>query len=118
PMNDPSEERELFPDIDAGAALRAAFQKRGHVAAAGSGAPRARNGPVREPQGYELQGEIASGGMGIIVKAVDRELGRDVALKVLRGELSKEPKLVQRFFEEARITARLDHPGIVPVHEV
>jgi serine/threonine-protein kinase len=73
------------------------------------------------PQGrgkYQLAGEIARGGMGVILKGHDTDLGRDVALKVLDKELAKNPSVVQRFVEEAQIGGQLQHPGIVPVYEL
>jgi serine/threonine-protein kinase len=73
------------------------------------------------PQGrskYQLAGEIARGGMGVILKGHDTDLGRDVALKVLDSELAKRPEVVQRFVEEAQIGGQLQHPGIVPVYEL
>ncbi len=73
------------------------------------------------PQGrgnYQLLGEIARGGMGVILKGHDTDLGRDVALKVLDGDLSKRPEVVRRFVEEAQIGGQLQHPGIVPVYEL
>jgi serine/threonine protein kinase len=73
------------------------------------------------PQGrgnYQLLGEIARGGMGVILKGHDTDLGRDVAVKVLDGELAKRPNVVQRFVEEAQIGGQLQHPGIVPVYEL
>jgi serine/threonine-protein kinase len=73
------------------------------------------------PQGrgnYQLLGEIARGGMGVILKGHDTDLGRDVAVKVLDGELAKKPAVVQRFVEEAQIGGQLQHPGIVPVYEL
>jgi serine/threonine-protein kinase len=73
------------------------------------------------PQGrgnYQLLGEIARGGMGVILKGHDTDLGRDVAVKVLDGELAKRPAVVQRFIEEAQIGGQLQHPGIVPVYEL
>jgi serine/threonine-protein kinase len=73
------------------------------------------------PQGrgnYQLLGEIARGGMGVILKGHDIDLGRDVAVKVLDGELAKKPAVVQRFVEEAQIGGQLQHPGIVPVYEL
>src|SRR4029079_4421725 len=54
------------------------------------------------PQGrgnYRLLGEIARGGMGVILKGHDTDLGRDVAVKVLDGELAKNAAIVQRFVE-------------------
>lgn len=64
---------------------------------------------------YEIDGEIARGGMGAVFKARDRELDCQVAMKVLlrSGSFSEH-----RFRREARLTARLSHPGVVPVHDV
>jgi len=73
------------------------------------------------PQGrakYQLTGEIARGGMGVIIKGHDTDLGRDVAFKVLDKELARNPAVVQRFVEEAQIGGQLQHPGIVPVYEL
>jgi len=67
---------------------------------------------------YEVLGEIARGGMGVILKGHDRDLGRDVALKVLDESLCERPAVVQRFVEEAQIGGQLQHPGIVPVYEL
>jgi hypothetical protein len=66
--------------------------------------------------GYELAGLIGRGGMGEVVLGRHREIGRDVAIKRLRGEGS--PDAIARFLREARIQARLEHPAIVPVHEL
>ncbi|HUR26632.1 MAG TPA: serine/threonine-protein kinase [Planctomycetota bacterium] len=67
---------------------------------------------------YQMLGEIARGGMGVILKGHDTDLGRDLAIKVLDGELAKSPAVVQRFIEEAQIGGQLQHPGIVPVYEL
>jgi hypothetical protein len=69
---------------------------------------------VRDPERYEILGEHGRGGLGRVSRAHDRSLGRDVAIKELisPGHLSEV-----RFLREALITARLEHPGIVPVHE-
>jgi hypothetical protein len=70
--------------------------------------------PLRSPERYQILGEHGRGGIGRVSRARDRELGRDVAIKELisRGRLAEA-----RFLREALITARLEHPGIVPVHE-
>jgi hypothetical protein len=66
---------------------------------------------------YELIDVIGRGGMGEVMLARDRRIGRDVALKRLRAE-QPTPDLVERFLREAKIQARLDHPSIAPVHEL
>jgi WD40 repeat protein len=71
--------------------------------------------PTRERDRYVFEGEHARGGLGRILRAFDRDLGRVVAVKEL---ISAEPLAVERFAREARITARLEHPSIVPVHDV
>ncbi len=63
---------------------------------------------------YIVRGELARGGMGKILVAEDTRLGRDVALKEL---IVVDPMLVARFAREVRMTARLQHPGIVAVYE-
>ncbi|MFN0244385.1 MAG: protein kinase domain-containing protein [Planctomycetota bacterium] len=67
---------------------------------------------------YQFLGEIARGGMGVILKGHDTDLGRDVAVKVLDQRLADRPEVVQRFVEEAQIGGQLQHPGIVPVYEL
>ncbi len=63
---------------------------------------------------YKLGSELARGGMGRILRARDRRLGRSIAIKELLGA---GPILQARFRREALITARLQHPAIVPIHE-
>jgi WD40 repeat protein len=70
--------------------------------------------PVRSRARYELLGEHARGGLGKILKARDKDLGRDLAIKEMRAPNSAA---AARFVREALITARLEHPSIVPVHE-
>src|SRR5688500_390657 len=66
---------------------------------------------------YELIERLGQGGMGTVYRARDRELGRDVALKVVRLP-EASPDVAARMLREARTLARLEHPGIVPVHDV
>nr|HEX4313684.1 serine/threonine-protein kinase [Kofleriaceae bacterium] len=67
---------------------------------------------------YELGEEIGEGGMATVFRARDRELRRDVAIKVLFPHLAKRPEVVQRFHREARAAAGLDHPNILRVFDV
>jgi eukaryotic-like serine/threonine-protein kinase len=67
---------------------------------------------------YQLLGEIARGGMGAVLKGRDVDLGRDLAIKVLLEKHRDHPEMVRRFVEEAQIGGQLQHPGIVPVHEL
>jgi serine/threonine protein kinase len=70
---------------------------------------------------YEVLGEIGRGGMGTVHLARDRQLDREVALKILHLPSPAAPAgsdLAPRMLREARILARLEHPGIVPVHDV
>jgi eukaryotic-like serine/threonine-protein kinase len=66
---------------------------------------------------YQLMGQIARGGMGVVYAAEDETLKRRVALKVLEVP-GAEGELASRLMREARVLARLEHPGIVPVHDV
>lgn len=64
------------------------------------------------------RGELARGGQGVIRKMYDKTLRRYVALKVLRTEHVDHPDLRERFLDEARITAQLEHPNIIPIHDI
>ena len=90
-------------------------------------APGEEPGPIVRPPGdndddrsirYRIDGEIARGGMGAVLKGRDPDLGRDVALKVLRDDLRDDADMVRRFVEEAQIGGQLQHPGIVPIYEL
>ncbi len=67
---------------------------------------------------FAFRSEIGKGGMGRVVEARDTELLRSVAIKLLLDPNEVDPVRVQRFVTEAQLTAQLDHPNIVPVHEL
>lgn len=67
---------------------------------------------------YEIVKHIATGGMGAVYRAVDTELKRPVALKVLSPELASKPNMIERFQREARSAAKLRHENIVTLYEV
>jgi hypothetical protein len=68
---------------------------------------------------YELGDELGHGGMGVVRRVTDRVLGRELAMKVIRPvEPARRARLLRRFLEEAEVISRLEHPGIVPIHEL
>ncbi len=69
-------------------------------------------------QRYELVAQQGSGGLSVIYRALDRKLGRIVAVKILRPNLTKEAAFLDKFQQEARFVAKLSHPNIVTVHDV
>src|SRR5262249_46237743 len=78
------------------------------------GKPETAAGAVIEASRYGLQGEAARGGLGKILRARDKRLDRPVAMKEL---LSSQGQAQNRFWREALLTARLQHPSIIPVYE-
>ncbi len=74
---------------------------------------------VRDALGdqYEIEKELGRGGMAIVYKAIQRNLERDVALKVLPQGLTHDQKLLERFHREARSAAQLNHPHIVTIFD-
>ncbi len=115
-----------FPDL--GDELRVHFEIHEAITnlhAAGHAEPGGRqadldflNPPAVPGEGgrYVTQDEIARGGMGAVLRAVDSRLDREVALKYLLDQGDAEKRA--RFFAEARITGQLQHPNIVPVHDL
>lgn len=67
---------------------------------------------------YEDLGRIGLGGMGEVRRVRDRDLHRTVAMKIIRDEYKSHPRAVGRFMEEAQVSAQLQHPGIVSVHDI
>ncbi len=73
--------------------------------------------PIPDLPGYQLGEVLGRGGMGEVVAAVDQSLGREVALKRMRHS-DATGEAARRFVREAKVQALLDHPAIVPVHEL
>jgi serine/threonine-protein kinase len=74
--------------------------------------------PEQTGDRYQLQGEIARGGMGAVLRGRDVDLGRDLAVKVLLQKHAHRPEVARRFIEEAQIGGQLQHPGVVPVYDI
>jgi serine/threonine-protein kinase len=80
---------------------------------AGSDAP-----PSAQVGRFRLLGEIDRGGMGVVLRALDPAIGRDVALKVVRPDLANDLDVQRRFLREVRLAGQLQHPGIAPVYDL
>ena len=120
----PDEYHARFPDLASQPGWAGAFGPRDAgpaptlVAPDGSHPPPPSGGVAAAPDGYDLGAELGRGGMGIVYRARDRGLNRPVAVKALQPWLCASREAVGRFLDEARITGRLQHPGIPPVHHV
>ncbi|MFN3241768.1 MAG: protein kinase domain-containing protein [Planctomycetota bacterium] len=112
---DLAEYQAMFPGHEA--AVAAEFAAVRHDVG-GPGSPEDAALPGRAER-YQLRGEIGRGGMGRVVRCFDPALGRDVAMKSLATDgVAPSPRRLRRFLHEAKVLARLQHPGIVTVHEI
>ncbi len=68
-------------------------------------------------RGYELRERIGAGRFGVVYRAYQPSVGREVAIKAIRGDFANHPEYVRRFESEARLVARLEHPHIVSLHD-
>src|SRR5882724_7207704 len=67
---------------------------------------------------YHVVGKVGEGGMGVVWKALDTRLSREVALKVMASDAIQDPRQRQRFAREARAASALNHPNIITIYEV
>src|ERR1700741_2440193 len=67
---------------------------------------------------YESQSAIGAGGMGEVYRARDTRLNRDVAIKILPASFSADPDRLQRFAQESRAAAALNHPNILSIYDI
>jgi tetratricopeptide (TPR) repeat protein/tRNA A-37 threonylcarbamoyl transferase component Bud32 len=79
---------------------------------------RAAEAPIPQVAGYDIQGLLGHGGMGVVYKARQIKLNRLVALKMILSGAHANPQELARFRSEAEAVARLQHPNIVQIHEV
>jgi predicted Ser/Thr protein kinase len=73
-------------------------------------------GPGSEFAGCRIEDVLGKGGMGVIYRATEVHLGRPVALKLIAADGASDPALRERFEREARLTAAIDHPNVIPVY--
>ena len=66
---------------------------------------------------YQVLRKLGEGGMGAVFEGIHSDIGQRAAIKVLHPHLSKEPKFVQRFIDEARLVSMVGHPGLVKVYD-
>ena len=71
----------------------------------------------RSVRGYELREQVGSGDVGVVYRAYQPSVGREVAIKVIRPELVNQPSFVRGFESEARLIALLEHPHLVPLYD-
>jgi tetratricopeptide (TPR) repeat protein/predicted Ser/Thr protein kinase len=67
---------------------------------------------------YEILAQLGMGGMGAVYKAYDREVQRDIALKVIRPELAENPQILQRFKQELILAREVTHPNVVRIYDI
>ena len=71
----------------------------------------------RSVRGYELREQVGGGDLGVVYRAYQPSIGREVAIKAFRAELVNEPSFVRGFEAEAQLVAQLEHPHLVPLHD-
>jgi len=81
-----------------------------------NGGPLTGLGPGSRVAGYLLERQVGVGGMAVVYRALDENLGRVVALKILTGSLAEDQAARERFVREARTVATVEHPHIIPVY--
>ena len=71
----------------------------------------------RSVRGYELREQVGTGDVGVVYRAYQPSVGREVAIKVIRPDLVNQPAFVRRFESEAQLVAQLEHPHLVPLYD-
>ena len=115
-MAGPGDEHDTDPLADTAAPVSRSSQS---GLSAESGAKKKRAVHTGDTLGrYELADDVGEGGMATVYRARDKELRREVAIKVLFPHLARRPDIVRRFHREARAAAGLEHPNILRIYDV
>jgi eukaryotic-like serine/threonine-protein kinase len=115
-VRDPNSDRETplestEPSVQRGAAVQVAL---GHVRLDSAERP----GSIGRVGHYEIIDVIGHGAMGVVVRAIDTQLSRTVAIKLMSPQLMLNPQARERFFREARAAAGINHPNVITIHAV
>lgn len=110
------QERRIFAEHESMKAEIARLKKSRSEATENTDLPAARSGELLHSDQYSIVRELGQGGMGTVYLAEDRMLDRHVALKVLSPSLTRDPKFVERFRQEAKIQSSLVHPNVVSLY--
>ncbi len=118
----PEQIAELSPCVDeevARVTIDAIDLTRADLTAPRASSPGASGAAKDDEEGrYVLSEPLGAGGVGKVVRARDRAIGRTVAMKTLKDDGEEQPEVIERFLLEARISAQLEHPNIVPVYDL
>ena len=86
------------------------------------GQARVSAGPGPSPKlsldGYDLLNVLGEGGVGVVYQAVQKSIGRNIAVKMIKAGVGQNVEEKEKFVAEARVTGKLDHPNIVPIHDL
>jgi eukaryotic-like serine/threonine-protein kinase len=119
-MSSPESSPPIAPRVDIGQSPSRGSER--HVrehAGVGTGSDfRAPSGGGLQTDRYSEIGVIGHGGSGVVIRALDKDILRDVAIKIVDPSLATDGSEIGRFTEEARITGQLEHPSIVPIYEL
>ena len=106
------------PDIDLEQASSFYFEKKGQERKTEASSIQNLISSSKEPSKYIFDKELGRGGMGAVFATVDQDIRRKVAMKVMLPGVRKNVNAMKRFLEEAQVTGQLEHPNIVPVHDI
>lgn len=106
-----------FSGLTPGMTLKGPDKLRSPPSVAALGGHRSARPPVAI-QGYDVRGVLGEGGVGVVYEAVQKSIDRRIAVKMIKPEIAANPQERDKFLTEALVTGALDHPNIVPIHDL